>query len=134
MVHRTYPRCQNDMKNMCDREAADELCTSKLLKDVLEKTTVLDTKIVSAMDRLKTIVEDACASKKINNFVIEQLKEQHRLKMDEKEKFHAVLNKKLMVEISQLKEYVGKVEEEAMSKQLNNENYYDCDYGDYSST
>ncbi|XP_060875786.1 uncharacterized protein LOC132949047 [Metopolophium dirhodum] len=119
---------QNDMENLCDREAADELGASKLLKHVLEKTTVLDNKIVSEMDRLKTIVEDACVSKKSNNFVIEQLKELHRLKMDEKEKFHAMLNKKLMVEISQLKEYVGKVEEEAMSKQLNDENYYDCDY------
>jgi len=116
------------MENMCEREAADELSASKLLKHVLEKTTVLDNKIVSVMDRLKTIVEDACVSKKSNNFAIEQLKELHRLKMDEKEKFHAMLNKKLMLEISQLKEYVGKVEEEAMNKQLNDENYYDCDY------
>jgi len=119
---------------MCNREVADELGASKLLKHVLEKTNVLDDKIVSVMDRLKTIVEDACASKKSNNFVIEQLKEHHRLKMDEKENFHAMLNKKLMVEISQLKEYVSKVEEDAMSKQLNDENYYDCDYIDYSST
>lgn len=131
MAHSTYSRFQNDIVKMCVREAADELGASKLLENILEKTTVLDNKIVSIMHHLKTIVEDACASKKSNNFVMEQLKELHRLKMDEKEKFHAMLNKKLMVEISQLKEYVGKVEEEAMCKQLNDENY--CE-GDYSST
>lgn len=112
---------------MCDREAADELGASKLLKNILEKTTGLDNKIVSEMHRLKTMVEDACASKKSNNFVVEQLKELHRLKMDEKEKFHATVNRKLKIEILQLKEYVGKVEEEAKFKQLSNENDYEDD-------
>ncbi|XP_003247629.1 uncharacterized protein LOC100571942 [Acyrthosiphon pisum] len=116
---------QNDIKNMSEQEAADELSVSKLLKHVLKKTTVLDNTIVSVMDRLKTIVENACASKKNYNFAIEQLKELHRLKMDEKEKFHAMPNKNFN---SHLKEYVGKVEEEAMSEQLNDENYNDCDY------
>lgn len=101
---------------MCNQEAADELGASKLLKNILDKTTVLDNKIVSEMHRLKTMVEDACSNKKINNFVMEQLKEVHRLKMEEKDKFHAMLNRKLMVE------------EEAMYKQLSNENYYEDDY------
>jgi len=115
---------------MYDRDAADELGASKLLNNILDKTTVLDNKIVSEMQRLKTMVEDACASKKSNNFVVEQLKEAYRLKIDEKEKIHATVNRKLMVEISQLKEYVAKVEEEAMYKQLSNEN----DYGDDCSS
>jgi len=118
------------MENMRNRETADELDASKLLKNILDKTTVLDNKIVSEMHRLKTIVEDACVSKKSNNFAMEQLKEVHRLKMDEKEKFHAMLSRKLMDEISQLKEYVIKVEEEAKYKHLSIENYYE----DYSST
>lgn len=119
------------MENLSNREAADELGALKLLKKILESTTELDSRMVTIMHGLKTIFEEACASKKSNNFVMEQLKELHRLKIDEKEKFHAMLNRKLMVEIYQLKEYLGKVEEEAMCKQLNNENYYE---GDYSST
>ncbi|XP_015376151.1 PREDICTED: uncharacterized protein LOC107170529 [Diuraphis noxia] len=119
---------KNDMENMRNQEAADELGASKLLKNILDKTTVLDSKIVSEMHRLKTMVEDACASKKSSNFAMEQLKEVHRLKMDENEKCNAMLNSKLMVEISQLKEYAIKVEEEAKYKHLSIENYYEDDY------
>lgn len=119
---------------MRDQEAADELGASKLLKHILDKTTVLDNKIVSEMQRLKTMVEDACASKKSNNFAIEQLKEVHRLKMDEKDKLHAMLNRKLMIEVSQLKEYAIKVEEDAKYKHLSTENYYKDAEDDYSST
>ncbi|XP_026816047.1 uncharacterized protein LOC113555725 [Rhopalosiphum maidis] len=123
-------KCKNDMERMCNAEASGELCVSNLLKIILDKTTVLDDTIVSEMHRLKTMVEDACASKKWMNFAMEQLKEEHRLKMDEKDKFHDELNKKLLVEISQLKEYVSKVEEDAMCKQFSNERYED----EYSST
>jgi len=118
------------MENICNVEASGEFDTSNLLKIILDKTTVLDDTIVSEMHRLKTMVEDACASKQWMNFAMEQLREEHRLKMDEKDKFHDELNRKLLVEISQLKEYVGKVEEDAMCEQFSNERYED----EYSST
>ncbi|XP_060845547.1 uncharacterized protein LOC132925143 [Rhopalosiphum padi] len=123
-------KCKIDMENICNVEASGEFDTSNLLKIILDKTTVLDDTIVSEMHRLKTMVEDACASKKWMNFAMEKLREEHRLKMDEKDKFHDELNRKLLVEISQLKEYVGKVEEDAMCEQFSNERYED----EYSST
>ncbi|XP_025208267.1 spindle assembly checkpoint component MAD1-like [Melanaphis sacchari] len=101
---------KNDLENMRNLEAADELCASKLLKNILDKTTVLDNNIVSEMNRLKTMLEDAFENKKIMNFAMEQLKEEHRLKMNKKDKFHAELNRKLMLENSQLKECMGEVE------------------------
>jgi len=115
---------------MYDLEAADELCASNLLKNILDKTTALDNTIVSEIHRLKTMVEDSCASKISMNFVMDQLKEKHRLKINEKDKFHTEINKKLMIEISRLKECVGKVEEEAMCEEFSNEHYED----EYSST
>ncbi|XP_050063654.1 A-kinase anchor protein 9-like isoform X24 [Aphis gossypii] len=123
-------KCKNDIENMYNLEVADELCASNLLKNILDKTTALDNTIVSEIHRLKTMVEDSCASKKSMNFVMDQLKEKHRLKISEKDKFHTEINRKLMIEISRLKECVGKVEEEAMCEEFSNENYED----EYSST
>jgi len=115
---------------MYNLEAADELCASNLLKNILDKTTSLDNTIVSEIHRLKTMVEDSYASKKSMNFVMDRLKEKHRLKISEKDKFYTEINRKLMIEISRLKECMGKVEEEAMCEEFSNEHYED----EYSST
>ncbi|KAF0746664.1 DUF4485 domain-containing protein, partial [Aphis craccivora] len=123
-------KCKNDIENMYNLEAAEELCASNLLKNILDKTTALNNTIVSEINRLKTMVEDSCESKNRMNFVVDQLKEKHRLKIIEKDKFHTEINRKLMIEISRLKECVGKVEEEAMCEEFSNEHYED----EYSST
>lgn len=109
------------METLRNQEAVFELDVSKSLKIIFDKTIELNNRIVSEMDHLKAIVEDACAIKKSMNFYTEQLKEQHRLNINKTEELHTQMTRKLQEEICQLKEYVDKVEERPMYEQYSNE-------------